>query len=68
MPAVTTIGRLMVNEALPEDLRDPERILSSDAADKVLGEVARRYPQLIGRIVDAGHELACHGDLHLQLD
>lgn len=34
----------------------------------VVGEVARRYPQLIGKIVDAGHELACHGDLHLQLD
>lgn len=34
----------------------------------VVGEVARRYPWLIGEIVDAGHELACHGDVHLQLD
>lgn len=34
----------------------------------VVGEVARRYPRLIGDIVDAGHELACHGDVHLQLD
>ncbi len=34
----------------------------------VVGEVARRYPRLICDIVDAGHELACHGDVHLQLD
>lgn len=34
----------------------------------VVGEVARRYPRLIGEIVEAGHELACHGDVHLQLD
>jgi polysaccharide deacetylase family protein (PEP-CTERM system associated) len=34
----------------------------------VVGEVARRYPQLIGEIVAAGHEVACHGDLHIQLD
>ena len=34
----------------------------------VVGEVARRYPRLIAEIADAGHELACHGDLHLQLD
>jgi len=34
----------------------------------VVGEVARRYPWLIKEIVEAGHELACHGDIHLQLD
>ena len=34
----------------------------------VVGEVARRYPHLIGEILEAGHELACHGDVHLQLD
>jgi len=34
----------------------------------VVGRVARHYPQLIEEIVAAGHELACHGDMHLQLD
>lgn len=34
----------------------------------IVGKVARRYPQLINEIVEAGHELACHGDTHLQLD
>jgi polysaccharide deacetylase family protein (PEP-CTERM system associated) len=33
----------------------------------VLGWVARTYPQLVRRIVDEGHELASHTDLHRQL-
>ena len=28
------------------------------------GDVARRYPQAIERLVAAGHELGCHGDTH----
>ena len=28
------------------------------------GEMARRFPEIIRRLVDAGHELGCHGDLH----
>ena len=32
-----------------------------------LGQVARRHPQLIRRIVGAGHELACHGDAHQRI-
>ena len=31
-----------------------------------LGWVAERYPQLVRRIVDAGHELASHGHAHLR--
>ena len=30
----------------------------------VLGWVARTYPGLVRRIAGAGHEIACHGDLH----
>jgi polysaccharide deacetylase family protein (PEP-CTERM system associated) len=33
-----------------------------------LGWVAERYPQLIRRIVDAGHELASHGYCHIRVD
>lgn len=29
-----------------------------------LGEVARRYPDTMRRIADAGHEIGCHGDTH----
>lgn len=28
------------------------------------GEMARRFPAVIQRLVREGHELACHGDLH----
>ena len=30
----------------------------------VLGDVARRQPELVRRIADAGHEIASHGDVH----
>jgi polysaccharide deacetylase family protein (PEP-CTERM system associated) len=30
----------------------------------VLGWVARHYPELVRRIHAAGHEVACHGDMH----
>ncbi|MFN7940659.1 MAG: polysaccharide deacetylase family protein [Thermoanaerobaculia bacterium] len=32
----------------------------------VLGEVARRLPARVREIAAAGHEVACHGDLHLR--
>jgi peptidoglycan/xylan/chitin deacetylase (PgdA/CDA1 family) len=28
------------------------------------GEVARRFPEVVGGLVKAGHELGCHGDTH----
>jgi polysaccharide deacetylase family protein (PEP-CTERM system associated) len=31
----------------------------------VLGMAARTHPQLLDAIVEAGHEIACHGDAHL---
>jgi polysaccharide deacetylase family protein (PEP-CTERM system associated) len=34
----------------------------------VVGEVARKFPELILRVASAGHEIACHGDRHLTLD
>jgi polysaccharide deacetylase family protein (PEP-CTERM system associated) len=50
--------------------RNVERILALlDAADTratffTLGWIAERYPQLVRRIVDQGHELASHGHGH----
>ncbi len=34
----------------------------------IVGRVARRYPDLVKSIVECGHEIACHGDMHIQLD
>lgn len=33
----------------------------------VVGDVARRHPELVKRIADAGHEIASHGDAHRQV-
>jgi polysaccharide deacetylase family protein (PEP-CTERM system associated) len=34
----------------------------------VVGEVARRHPETVGRIAAEGHELGCHSDRHVPLD
>ena len=47
-----------------------ERVLAlldgtgSSATFFVLGWIARQSPSLVRRIADAGHEIACHGDVH----
>jgi peptidoglycan-N-acetylglucosamine deacetylase len=33
-----------------------------------VGDVAEKYPELIRRIVDLGHEIACHSHTHTTLD
>ncbi len=33
-----------------------------------VGDVARRYPDLVRRIAQEGHEIACHGSDHVPLD
>jgi len=58
-------------EAVPENIRqylEQFRRWNVRATFFVVGRVARRYPELIGEIIAAGHELACHGASHLQLD
>jgi len=39
-----TVGQLFVNEALPKDLRDYDRVLDKQELNKVLREVATQYP------------------------
>jgi len=34
----------------------------------VTGDLARRYPEVVRRIVAAGHEVGCHGDTHRRFD
>ena len=34
----------------------------------VVGDVAKAYPTLIKKIVDKGHEIACHSNKHIPLD
>ena len=40
-----TVGQLLVNDALPEDLRDYDRVLDKKELNRVLREVAERHPE-----------------------
>lgn len=57
----TFVSRVVPSTERILDLLDQT---SSHATFFVLGWVARRHPGLLKRIVDAGHEVGCHGDLH----
>lgn len=34
----------------------------------IVGDVARAHPDLVGEILERGHEVACHSDAHVPLD
>lgn len=51
----TTMGRLLVNNVLPEDMRDHTRVIDGNSIKDLLREVAQRYPE---RYVDISHRLA----------
>jgi peptidoglycan/xylan/chitin deacetylase (PgdA/CDA1 family) len=53
-------------DALLPDLLERFAGVGVRATFFVLGEVARRLPGRVREIVAAGHEVACHGDLHLR--
>jgi DNA-directed RNA polymerase subunit beta' len=41
----TTIGKILVNEALPEDMRDDTRVLDKKGTQALFQELAERYPE-----------------------
>ncbi len=55
----TTVGQLMVNETLPEDMRDYNRVLDKKGIGALLQEVAEKYPDryrvIAKRLSDIGH-------------
>ena len=50
----TTLGKLMVNEALPEAMRDYSRVLDKKGVGKLLAEVAKNHPD---KYVQISHQL-----------
>lgn len=42
----TTVGQLLINEALPEDMRDYTRVWNKDSSRTFLETVARTHPEL----------------------
>lgn len=41
----TTVGQLLINEALPEDMRDYTRILDKKGVDALMSELAAKHPE-----------------------
>jgi len=70
--AETTVGRLLVNRALPEKLRRPDLILDKGAMTKILESVARENPRVLAPVADAlkdiGNEYAYLSGLSVRLD
>lgn len=53
-----TIGQLLINDALPEDLRDYSRVLDKKGITTLFREVAKRYPERYKQILQ---DLQNHG-------
>jgi DNA-directed RNA polymerase subunit beta' len=58
----TTIGQLMLNRALPEDMRDHGRVLDKKGTRALLAEVQERYPEkyreISKELMDIGRDAA----------
>jgi hypothetical protein len=54
LPKRVTVGQLLINEALPEDLRDYSRPLDKKGLKGLLGELAAKYPE---RYREVSHRL-----------
>jgi DNA-directed RNA polymerase subunit beta' len=58
----TTVGQLLINEALPEDLRDYNRPITSKSVKAILREVANEYPtrynDVAKALMDIGAEVS----------
>jgi hypothetical protein len=58
----TTIGQLAVNHALPEDLKDHGRVLDKKGLEKLLQQLAEKYPdryrEIVQHLARVGHHTA----------
>src|SRR6516165_6453487 len=58
----TTLGQMMLNDQLPEDMRDYTRTLDKKGIQKLFQEVAERYPdryrEVAKRLSDMGRDVA----------
>jgi len=58
----TTVGQLLINEALPEDMRDYDRVLDKKGLAALLQEIAEKHPEqyriVAKRLADVGRDAA----------
>lgn len=59
---LTTVGQVLVNDALPPRFRDYGRVMDSDGIEKILQEIAREAPEeyaaVTKRLMDVGNSAA----------
>lgn len=62
MTLQTTVGQLIVNQGLPEDLRDYDRVLDKKEVKKLMARVAEKYPdkysEILRHVMDAARSFA----------
>jgi len=62
MATRTTIGQLLVNEALPEGYRDYNRVLDGKTVQKVMQEISEKdpdsYRDVLKKLFDVGRDVA----------
>lgn len=68
----TTVGQVLVNSALPEDLRDYSRTLDKKATQELLRQIAKRYPEryseLAAHLMRVGADAAYTSGFSLSLN
>lgn len=67
----TTIGQLLINESLPEDMRDHTRVLDKNGLKALLREVAEKhpekYPEISHKLLNVGQSAATTGNFSFSL-
>ena len=68
----TTVGQLLINDALPEDLRDAHRVLDKKGVENLLRQVSARYPEryrdIVHKLETLGAELATRAGTSFSLE
>lgn len=54
----TTLGQLMINEALPEDMRDYERVLDKKTMGALATDLAKKYPDRYREVMKKIHDVS----------
>jgi len=57
---ITTVGQFLINEALPEDLRDNQRVWTKKSMKAVMEELYRRHPEEYKKVVHDLYQIGRH--------
>lgn len=53
----TTLGQILINDALPEDMRDYSRVLNKKSMSALATEIAKKYPDKYREIMKRMHDI-----------